>query len=197
MVALHSVQIRLESIARRALTQPMARAAMLYTGMTGGVKTASFVKEAVVAAAFGVSGAMDTYLMGLMLIGVPASLLLNAIQTALIPVFVEVRERDGTQGTASFLRATASATLLAMTAVFLLWFALLPWIIGIVGHGFDPAKRDAVRSIFLWLIPYYFLNGLNLRPRCAASRKAVPAHRARTPVHDPRDHCHCGWCGRG
>jgi putative peptidoglycan lipid II flippase len=162
MVALHSVQIRLESIARRALTQPMARAAMLYTGMTGGVKTASFVKEAVVAAAFGVSGAMDTYLMGLMLIGVPASLLLNAIQTALIPVFVEVRERDGTQGTASFLRATASATLLAMTAVFLLWFALLPWIIGIVGHGFDPAKRDAVRSIFLWLIPYYFLNGLNL-----------------------------------
>ena len=135
---------------------------MLYTGMTGGVKVASFVKEAVVAAAFGVSGAMDTYLMGLMLIGVPSSLLLNAVQTALIPFFVEVRERDGTQGTASFLRSAASATLLAMTALLLLWFALLPWIIGIVGHGFDPAKRDAVRSIFVWLIPYYFLNGLNL-----------------------------------
>jgi putative peptidoglycan lipid II flippase len=135
---------------------------MLYTGMTGGVKVASFVKEAVVAAAFGVSGAMDTYLMGLMLIGVPSSLLLNAVQTALIPFFVEVRERDGTQGTASFLRSAASATLLAMTALLLLWFALLPWIIGIVGHGFEPAKRDAVRSIFVWLIPYYFLNGLNL-----------------------------------
>jgi putative peptidoglycan lipid II flippase len=140
----------------------MARAAMLYTGMTGGVKVASFVKEAVVAAAFGVSGAMDTYLMGLMLIGVPSSLLLNAVQTALIPFFVEVRERDGTEGTASFLRSAASATLLAMTALLLLWFALLPWIIGIVGHGFDPAKRDAVRIIFVWLIPYYFLNGLNL-----------------------------------
>ena len=49
-----------------------------------------------------------------------------------------------------------------MTALLLLWFALLPWIIGIVGHGFEPAKRDAVRSIFVWLIPYYFLNGLNL-----------------------------------
>jgi putative peptidoglycan lipid II flippase len=140
----------------------MARAAMLYTGMTGGVKVASFVKEAVVAAAFGVSGAMDTYLMGLMLIGVPSSLLLNAVQTALIPFFVEVRERDGKQGTASFLRSAASATLLAMAALLLLWFALLPWIIGVVGHGFDPAKRDAVRSIFVWLIPYYFLNGLNL-----------------------------------
>jgi putative peptidoglycan lipid II flippase len=162
MSALQSVHFRLGSITRRALTQPMARAAMLYTGMTGGVKVASFVKEAVVAAAFGVSGAMDTYLMGLMLIGVPSSLLLNAVQTALIPFFVEVRERDGTQGTASFLRSAASATLLAMTALLLLWFALLPWIIGIVGHGFDPAKRDAVRSIFLWLIPYYFLNGLNL-----------------------------------
>jgi putative peptidoglycan lipid II flippase len=147
---------------RRALTQPMARAAMLYTGMTGGVKVASFIKEAVVAAAFGLSGAMDTYLMGLMLIGVPSSLLLNAIQTALIPLFVEVRERDGAQVSGSFLRSTASATLLAMTALLLLWFALLPWTIGIVGHGFDLAKRDAVRSIFMWLIPYYFLNGLNL-----------------------------------
>ena len=143
MSALQSVHFRLGSITRRALTEPMARAAMLYTGMTGGVKVASFVKEAVVAAAFGVSGAMDTYLMGLMLIGVPSSLLLNAVQTALIPFFVEVRERDGTQGTASFLRSAASATLLAMTALLLLWFALLPWII-------------------VWLIPYYFLNGLNL-----------------------------------
>jgi putative peptidoglycan lipid II flippase len=162
MSALQSVHFRLGNITRRALTQPMARAAMLYTGMTGGVKVASFVKEAVVAAAFGVSGAMDTYLMGLMLIGVPSSLLLNAVQTALIPFFVEVRERDGTEGTASFLRSAASATLLAMTALLLLWFALLPWIIGIVGHGFDPAKRDAVHIIFVWLIPYYFLNGLNL-----------------------------------
>jgi putative peptidoglycan lipid II flippase len=34
--------------------------------------------------------------------------------------------------------------------------------IGIVGHGFDPAKREVVRIMFLWLVPYYFLNGLNL-----------------------------------
>jgi putative peptidoglycan lipid II flippase len=140
----------------------MARAAMLYTGMTGVVKVASFIKEAVVAAAFGVSGAMDTYLMGLMLIGVPASLLLNAVQTALIPLFVEVRETGGRQGSASFLRSTVTATLLAMTAALLIWFALLPWTIDIVGHGFDTSKRDAVRNIFLWLVPYYFLNGLNL-----------------------------------
>jgi putative peptidoglycan lipid II flippase len=135
---------------------------MLYAGMTGGVKVASFVKEAVVAAAFGVSGAMDTYLMGLMLIGVPASLLLNAVQTAFIPLFVEVREKLGTKANAFFLRSTASATVLAMAVALLLWFAMLPWIIDLVGHGFDPAKRDAVRGIFLWLVPYYFLNGLNL-----------------------------------
>lgn len=162
MGALQSVHFRLESIARRALTQPMARAAMLYAGMTGAVKVASFVKEAVVAAAFGVSGAMDAYLMGLMLIGVPASLLLNAVQTAFIPLFVEVRGKRGTQASAFFLRSTASATVLAMAAALLLWFAMLPWIIDIVGHGFDTAKRDAVRGIFLWLVPYYFLNGLNL-----------------------------------
>jgi putative peptidoglycan lipid II flippase len=160
--ALQSVHFRIESIARRALNQPLARAAMLFASVTGGVKVASFVKEAVVAAAFGVSGAMDVYLMGLMLIGVPSSLLLNAVQTAFIPLFVEVREKSGKKASAFFLRSTVSATMLAMAAALLLWFALLPWIIDTVGHGFDPAKRNAVRGIFLWLVPYYFLNGLNL-----------------------------------
>ncbi len=162
MGALQLVHFRLESIARRALTQPMARAAMLYASVTGGVKLVSFVKEAVVAAAFGVSGAMDVYLMGVMLIGVPGSLLLNAVQTAFTPLCVEVRAKRGTEASALFLRSTVSATVVLMAATLLLWVAILPWIIDIVGHGFDPAKREAVRSIFFWLVPYYFLNGLNL-----------------------------------
>ena len=180
--ALQSVHFRLESIARRALTQPMARAAMLFAGVTGGVKGASFVKEAVVAAAFGVSGAMDAYLMGLMLIGVPMALLLNAVQTAFIPLCVEVREKRGTQASAFFLRSTATATVLVMAAALLLWLAVLPWIIDIVGHGFDLGKRDAVRGMFLWLVPYYFLNGVNLLGHGAlqAEKRFVPTALAPT-----------------
>ncbi len=148
--------------AGRAARQPMVQSAALYASVTAGVKVVAFVKEAVVAAAFGVSGALDAYLMGLMLIGVPLGLLLNAIQTAFIPLFVEVRETRGTQAGAHFLRSTASATLLVMTAALILWLVILPWVIDIVGHGFDAAKQAAVRDTFLWLVPYYFLNGLNL-----------------------------------
>lgn len=162
MGALQSAQLRLGSIARYALTQPMARAAAGFATVTAGVKLAAFVKEAVVAASFGVSGAMDAYLMGLMLIGVPMGLLLNAVQTAFIPQFIEVRESRGTQAGAVFLRSAASGTLVAMAAVLLVWLAMLPWLIGLVGHGFDPAKREVVRTMFFWLVPYYFLNGLNL-----------------------------------
>jgi putative peptidoglycan lipid II flippase len=140
----------------------MGRAAMLFACGTVGVKMATFVKEAVVGAAFGVSGAMDAYLMGMMLICVPMGLLLNAVQTAFIPQFVEVREQQGTRSSAVFLQATATGTLLTMAIVLLIWLAMLPWTIDIVGHGFDPAKRHVVRVIFLWLVPYYFLNGLNL-----------------------------------
>lgn len=162
MVALQSVHFRLDRIARRTLTQPMARAAMLFASVTAGVKLATFVKEAVVAAAFGVSGAMDGYLMALMLIGVPLGLLLNAVQTAFIPLVVEVRETRGTQESAIFVRSTASGTLLTMAAALLVCLVALPWMIDIVGHGFDPAKRAVVHNIFLWLVPYYFLAGLNL-----------------------------------
>jgi putative peptidoglycan lipid II flippase len=175
--ARQSVHIRLESIARRALTQPMARAAMLFATVTAGVKLAAFVKEAVVAAAFGVSGAMDAYLMGFMLIGVPLGLLINAVQTAFIPLFVEVREKRGAQASAFFLRSTAGGTLVAMAVALLLWLAVLPWIIDIVGHGFDLGKRAIVRGMFLWLVPYYFLAGLNLLGQGAlqADKRFLPS----------------------
>jgi putative peptidoglycan lipid II flippase len=155
----------------------MARAAMLFASVTAGVKVAAFVKEAVVAAAFGVSGAMDAYLMGLMLVVVPMTLLLNAVQTAFIPLLVEVRETRGTQASALFVRSTASATLVAMAAALLLWLAALPWMIDIVGHGFDPAKREGVRAMFLWLVPYYFLAGLNLLGQGAlqAEKRFLPS----------------------
>ena len=151
-----------QGMARRAVRQPMVRSAVIYASATAGVKVVAFIKEAVVAAAFGVSGAMDAYLMGLMLIGVPLGLLLNAIQTAFIPLFVEVRETRGTQAGAHFIRSTASAVLLAMTMALIMWLGILPWVMDIVGHGFDTAKQTAVRDMFLWLVPYYFLNGLNL-----------------------------------
>jgi putative peptidoglycan lipid II flippase len=155
----------------------MARAAILYASVTTGVKVAAFVKEAVVAAAFGVSGAMDAYLMGLMLIVVPMGLLLNAVQTAFIPLLVEMRETRGTQATALFVRSTASGTLVAMAAALLVWLAALPWMIDIVGHGFDPAKREVVRAMFLWLVPYYFLAGLNLLGQGAlqADKRFLPS----------------------
>jgi putative peptidoglycan lipid II flippase len=150
---------------------------MLFASVTAGVKVAAFVKEAVVAAAFGVSGAMDAYLMGLMLIGVPLGLLLNAVHTAFVPLLVEVRETRGTQASALFVRSTASGTLVAMAAALLLWLAMLPWIIDIVGHGFDPAKREVVRAMLLWLVPYYFLAGLNLLGQGAlqAEKRFLPS----------------------
>jgi len=160
--AIQRAHFKLGNIARCALTQPMARSAFLYANATAAVKIAAFVKEAIVAGVFGVSGAMDAYLIALMLIGVPLGLLLNSIQTAFIPLYVSVRETSGTQASALFIRTTASATLLAMAAVLILWLIILPWLIDIVGHGFDASKREHIRDLFLWLVPYYFLNGLDL-----------------------------------
>src|SRR5262249_15441447 len=78
------------------------------------------------------------------------------------PQFVELREQRGTPGSGSFLRSVVSGTLGVMTVVFFVWFALSPWLIDIIGHGFDPGRPDLVRTIFLCLFPYYFLSGINL-----------------------------------
>jgi len=64
-----------------------------------------------------------------------------------------------------------------MAAALVLWLAALPWTIDIVAHGFDPAKREVVRTMLTWLVPYYFLAGLNLLGQGAlqADKRFLPS----------------------
>lgn len=123
-------------------------------------KALGFAKEVVVAAAFGLSGALDVYLVAFVLIGAPVSIVLNAAQTALIAHFSSARLPPEDE---SDRFASMSLLVLAVLAVVLpFWLWALPSTLPWLASGFPAEKRMALETALHWLIPYYFLNAFNL-----------------------------------
>jgi putative peptidoglycan lipid II flippase len=128
--------------------------------MTSAVaKGLGFVKEVLVAAMFGLSGALDIYLMAFVLIGFPVTILLNAVQTSLISALA-VEQTPSNAGSAYV--TTALATTVCLVVMLPVWLSFVPTALPWLASGFSPEKRQELEVALLWLIPYYFLNGLNL-----------------------------------
>lgn len=123
-------------------------------------KGLGFVKELLVAASFGLSGSLDIYLMAVVLIGFPLSIFLNAVQTALISELAAEKSSSAAGG--HLCVATTLITVACIGALLPIWLLLLPHILPWLASGFSPDKQQELVTALFWLIPYYFLNGINL-----------------------------------
>src|SRR6516165_3102353 len=158
----HALRASAVSVLQRAARHPVMRAAAGFAAITSLVKAVAFVKEAVVAAAFGVGTSMDSYLMALVVIGFPSAVMVNAAQTVFIREYIRIIAVQGEAAAVRFLRGAIVGLLLALTVLLIAWMALLPGILSVVGHGLTPAQRALVAANVSRLIPYYYLNGINL-----------------------------------
>lgn len=123
-------------------------------------KSLGFIKEVVVASIFGLSGALDIYLVAFVLIGVPLSVLLNAVQTALITHLAGANLAPSEE--ANRFVATSLITVVCLAVLLPIWLWALPYALPWLASGFSLDKRQALETALYWLIPYYFLNGFNL-----------------------------------
>jgi putative peptidoglycan lipid II flippase len=133
---------------------------MVAAGCSLVARGCGFAKEIVVAAHYGLSGALDVYLLALALIGLPANVILNAIHP---PLVAAVASSEGRQREAAQLLMRTTSLVVAWLAVLLvLWILLIPWLSPILASGFSADKQDALMSALLWLMPWYFLNAINV-----------------------------------
>ena len=124
-------------------------------------KCIGFVKELFVAAAFGLSGEIDVYLVALVVIGFPMSILLNATQSAMIATLAADTHGVGAERSAVFLRVFL-LTLGTLCVLLAVWMTLMPLLLPVFASGFSSARMDQLWTAIIWLLPYYFLSGLNL-----------------------------------
>lgn len=123
-------------------------------------KGVGLAKEIVVAAFFGLSDGLEIYLMAFVLIGFPLSIFLNAIQTTFISSLSANGRLPAEEG--KLYASTAALTLLLLAVLLPLWLVFLHFALPWLASGFSPEKRQGLEAALHWLVPYYFLNGINL-----------------------------------
>jgi len=140
-------------------TRAILSSTVLFSALSFLPKVLAIAKDMVVALRFGAAQTLDVYLMAFVLIGVPVSIIVVAIQTTLIPALVnkDVNTAAGLLGGA--IKLVAGLLALALPA----WLVLFPIAFGLLNPGnAEVSGNGRLLVACLWLIPYYFSNGVNL-----------------------------------
>lgn len=139
-------------------TRAILSSAALFGALSLLPKVLAIAKDMAVAIRFGAAQTLDSYLMAFVLIGLPVSVVVVAMQTTLIPALVD----KDTDAAAGLLGGAIKLALAILALALPLWLVILPWTLGILYPGSTDGARDVLFEACLWLIPYYFINGANL-----------------------------------
>jgi putative peptidoglycan lipid II flippase len=129
-------------------------------GFTVLVKLFAGVKELVVAYQFGTSDALDAFFIAFVLPGFAITLVYGSLNAALIPTYIQVREREGkeaAQQLSSSIMISSGGLLLVVSVCLAL---LAPYILPILASGFDADKLALTTSLYYVMLPCLLFSGL-------------------------------------
>jgi putative peptidoglycan lipid II flippase len=127
------------------------------SGIAGLAATA---KELAVARWFGRGDALDAFLIAYLLPAFLVSLIAGSFNAAMIPTFIEVREREGKEAAQRLFSGVMVLSLALLVGVSVLVGILAPYFLPLLGSGFSPAKLLLTRHLLYALLPFIALSGL-------------------------------------
>lgn len=152
---------RLKWLAGGGTTTRLILVAMATVALvTMGVRVVAIARELVVAREFGVSNALDAYLMAYAVPGFAVSVVASSLNAALIPTYIQVRSRKGSdeaQRLVSTVVVVSSAILIALSLVLAV---VIPLVLPAMAPGFSPEKIDLTRRLFYVMLPLVTFTGL-------------------------------------
>jgi putative peptidoglycan lipid II flippase len=157
--------------ARRAV----ARAAAVVSAATLASRILGFIRDVVIARAFGAGAATDAFFVAFRLPNLLRRLVAEgALSSAFIPVFTEHVTTRSRAETLRMLRAVTGMMLLILGGLSLLGILAAPWFVRAMAPGFftDPAVGQLTVRLTRLMFPYLFLVGLS-----ALAMGVLNAHR--------------------
>jgi putative peptidoglycan lipid II flippase len=161
-------------------------AAMLTVGtLCAMVKLASTLREVVIARQFGTGDGLDAFLIAFLLPSVAINVVAGSFNAALIPTYIQVREREGKEQAQRLLSSVLvwSAALLIVVSV--LMALASPFALPVLGSGFSAEKLALTRKLFFILLPVLPLSGLFVNWAAVLNAGERFALAATTPVMTP------------
>lgn len=121
-----------------------------------------FVRDMVVALAFGAGPVTDAFFVAFRIPNILRRLLAEgALSTAVIPVFTDYAVNRPREALVRMLRAVLAAALLVLSVVTLLGMLGAPWLLSVIAPGFsEPAQRELAILLTRVMFPYLILVGL-------------------------------------
>jgi len=136
-------------------------AALLTVGSFAALgKVVSAAKDIVVAHDFGASDTLDAFLIAYMLPEFAFMVLAGALNAALIPTLIEVREHEGREAAQRLLWSVTAWSAIVLAAVSVGLALSASYVLPIVAHGFSTEKLTLTLSLFYFLIPVVVVEGV-------------------------------------
>lgn len=151
---------RVRSWVRSSSHRRVLATGVLVAVLTGGVQVASLLKEVVVAGFFGPGDQLDAFFIAYMLPAFAINVLGWSLNSALVPAYVTVRERQGHAAAGAMLAGVTARTLALLLGTSALMVALFPVVIPHLASSFDPAKLALTSALFHILVPSLTLSAL-------------------------------------
>jgi putative peptidoglycan lipid II flippase len=123
-------------------------------------KVVSFVKDACVARHFGISDALDTFILAFSLLSFLACMIGGGMPEAFIPGFAQVSHRRSIDAAHRLGMQLAVVNASVLSAVSLFIYLAAPLVIDTTARGFDDNKRQLAVSTLGALIPFFLCYGL-------------------------------------
>lgn len=117
-------------------------------------------RDLVIAQAFGRSDIVDAFLIALLLPSFVLNLLMGALGSALIPVLVEVRRKQGEEAAQELLSSMMCLSLVALLGIVVLLGIFAPYYVPFLGSNFPDEKLHLTRELLYLLLPSIVFSGL-------------------------------------
>ena len=143
--------------------QRIAKATGIMALATGLSRIAGLVRDMVVAAVFGAGYAADAFFVAFTIPNLLRRFFAEgSLTAAFVPTFAEVHHRDGAEASREVLRICWTLLLLVLLGVTLLGILASPWVVQLIGYGFNevPGKLELTDQLNRIMFPYIFFVSL-------------------------------------
>lgn len=129
-------------------------AAGLTVGLfTGAVQIASLFKEVIVAGRFGTGDQLDAFFIAYLFPAFGINVLGWSLNSALVPAFVRIREKEGSAAAHAMLVGVTARMLALLLALSTLLAFTFPLLIRVFASSFRPAKLELTTTLFFLILP--------------------------------------------
>ncbi|HTV53486.1 MAG TPA: lipid II flippase MurJ [Terriglobia bacterium] len=138
------------------------RAAVLVATFSLVAKLAGTAREIAVAGWFGRGPEVDALFIAFLVPTFVVNLVAGSVNSAVIPVFVQAREREGKEAAEQLLANITVCSVALLSGLGLLLGMVAPYYLPLLGSGFSVGKVLLTRHLMYVFLPFIVLGGLNV-----------------------------------